>query len=483
MTSNKKPLITRSRLLIFLAISIITIGFRLYKIQTPLVEAHSWRQADTLAVARNFVRDGYDLLHPKYDDISKLQSGLDNPNGYRMVELPIFNAIIAIFYQAFSFIPIEQVGRAVNIVFSTISAILIYLILEKTRSKLSAWFATIVFATFPFFVFYTRAVLPETLTITLVLIATYVSLWDSKRFYLKAILAFLMFGIAVLVKPTAIFYGIVPFAIFAQEMPIKRNKIISLVIISAISLLPFLLWRQYIKAYPEGIPSSEWLLTHINTDRGLEVIFFKPAFFRWIFYERLNIIILGSFSFLLPVIGLLSQTKKHIHYLFSFASLAYLFTFQGGNVQHEYYQILILPTIAMLLGLGVDHIVKSQKNVYIGVFANILIIGILISSWIFSYDKVRHYYYSLSDIPQFAKVVKDLTDPNDKIVVDTQGDTTTLFAFDRKGSPAIIGIPPELKDMGYSYLFTYNQETADNLIRDFDLDVVFRNNRFVLIKL
>ena len=167
----------------------------------------------------------------------------------------------------------------------------------------------------------------------------------------------------------------------------------------------------------------------------------------------------------------------------TFASISYLFTFQGGNVQHEYYQILILPTVAILLGLGVDFIITSQKNIYTTIAAYVIIITTLVSAWIFSYDKVRHYYYALSDIPQFARIVKDLTDSSDKIVVDTQGDTTTLFAFDRKGSPAIIGIPPELKDMGYSYLFTYNQETANNLIRDFNLKVVFRNNRFSLLKL
>jgi hypothetical protein len=107
----------------------------------------------------------------------------------------------------------------------------------------------------------------------------------------------------------------------------------------------------------------------------------------------------------------------------------------------------------------------------------------LIAGWFISYDKVRHYYYSLSDIPQFARVVQALTEPTDRIVVDTGGDTTALYAFDRKGAPAIVGTPEELRGHGYTHLFTYVAETARNLKKDYDLEILFQNDRFTLFKL
>ena len=67
----------------FLILSIILIvafTFRLYKINIPLADLHSWRQADTAAVSRNFVKNGIDLFHPIYDDLSNVQSGIDNLN-------------------------------------------------------------------------------------------------------------------------------------------------------------------------------------------------------------------------------------------------------------------------------------------------------------------------------------------------------------------------------------------------------------------
>lgn len=464
-------------------ITMVTVGFRLYKFDTPIIEYHSWRQVDTLAVARNFVRDGFDLLHPRYDDISSLQSGLENPSGYRMVEFPIYNSIIAIFQIAMPIMPIEQSGRLVSIVLSCISTMLIFCITKNDKNILAAWLSALIFATFPFFVFYTRAVLPEVLAMTLVLISISIAQFNSRRFWVKSTISFLFFALAILTKPTAIFYGLVPFVLLTFEKPINRNRLISTFVVSLISIFPLFIWREYIKSFPEGIPSSEWLITHTNTSFGLENIFFKPAFFRWIFFERINVLILGSFISSLALFGFLGQSRKFVHVLMGISSFAYLFTFQGGNIQHEYYQILILPTLAILTGVGIDYIIKLQKNIIYTLLSYLAIFSLLTSSWFVSYDKVRHYYYSLSDIPQFAKIVQSLTDKNDKIVVDTGGDTTALFVFDRKGSPAITSTPDNLKKQGYSYLFTYNQETANNYIRDFDVEVIFKNNRFVLLKL
>src|SRR3989339_721453 len=112
--------------LILAFILIIAFFFRLYKINTPLADLHSWRQADTAAVARNFVTQGFDLLHPRYDDMSNVQSGLDNPQGYRMVEFPLYNAIFAWLFKLFPAIPLTQWGRLTSIFFSLITISVIY---------------------------------------------------------------------------------------------------------------------------------------------------------------------------------------------------------------------------------------------------------------------------------------------------------------------------------------------------------------------
>ena len=56
-----------------------------------LADWHSWRQADTSAVTRNYVKHGINILYPTYDDLSNVASGKDNPRGLRFVEFPLYN--------------------------------------------------------------------------------------------------------------------------------------------------------------------------------------------------------------------------------------------------------------------------------------------------------------------------------------------------------------------------------------------------------
>jgi hypothetical protein len=70
-------------------VSLLLIGaliLRCYKLDSPVADWHSWRQADTSAVTRNFIKnDKIDFLYPTYDDLSSVASGQPNLRGLRMV--------------------------------------------------------------------------------------------------------------------------------------------------------------------------------------------------------------------------------------------------------------------------------------------------------------------------------------------------------------------------------------------------------------
>jgi hypothetical protein len=74
-----------------------------------------------------------------------------------------------------------------------------------------------------------------------------------------------------------------------------------------------------------------------------------------------------------------------------------------------------------------------------------------------------------------------LTNPDEKIVTDRQGDTTLLYLMDRRGAPAIYKELPELKKLGYTYLVTQNKDYVDSLKKEHN--IVFESNNFWLIKL
>ncbi|PIS16097.1 hypothetical protein COT62_00150, partial [Candidatus Roizmanbacteria bacterium CG09_land_8_20_14_0_10_41_9] len=346
------------------AILIVALGFRLYKINTPLADFHSWRQVDTASVARNFARGGLDLLHPRYDDLSDTQSGKDNPNGYRFVEFPLYNAMFAITYRAFPSIPLEVHGRLVSIFFSLIIIAILYYFGLSESGRATAIISSVTYAVFPFFVFFSRVVLPETTALSfafLSLFFLYVS--QVKTNALKWTLFFLSilsFSLSLLIKPTTIFYSIALLYIFFQKYRLSFFRKVEPYIYFALSAIPVILWRMYILKFPEGIPASQWLITSVNTFEGQKIIFFKPAFFRWIFFERINNLILGGFLTVPFIVGLIKKQSGFFYAVF-LSALAYLLVFQGGNVQHEYYQILILPPIALLIGSGITFFERNRK--------------------------------------------------------------------------------------------------------------------------
>ncbi|MEI6532972.1 MAG: glycosyltransferase family 39 protein [Candidatus Roizmanbacteria bacterium] len=474
----------------WLAMSIcITIGLivRLYNINVPIGDFHSWRQADTASVARNFARKDFNLLKPQYDDVSSIQTGLDNPQGLRMVEFPIYNAIFASLYKIYPSYSIETYGRVTSVFFALIIIAILYYLLYKEVGRTASIIGSLTFAILPFSIYFTRVVLPETTALGCVFIAIFALYkWSTEEHNIFKISYFaigiLSFASAILIKPTAIFFGFVLFYIFCKSYRFTLLKKPYFYIFFILAGLPLLWWRKYILQFPEGIPASDWLITSVNTYKGLENIFFKPAFFRWVFYERINNIIFGGYITVFFILGIIFKPKYFLFHAIGFSTLTYLLIFQGGNVQHEYYQTLILPALASFVGIGFDGI---QKNIRSFVHPIILIGSLLLvysAGILFSYYHVKDYYNYSNDLVSIASIVRSFTKPTDKIVTDTMGDTTLLYLIDRKGAPAIFKEVPELKKDGYSYLVTYTTETATRIQKE-GFQKIFSTDKFTLIKL
>src|SRR5579859_4890065 len=131
---------------------IILVGFivRLYRFDNPIADWHSWRQADTSAVSRNFVNKGFDILHPRFDDLSNVPSGKDNPNGYRFVEFPIYNITQAGLYRLFGILTLEEWGRIVTIISSSLATLFLFLIVSRHSKKTIGLFVSFFYTFIPY---------------------------------------------------------------------------------------------------------------------------------------------------------------------------------------------------------------------------------------------------------------------------------------------------------------------------------------------
>src|SRR5581483_5951267 len=273
--------------LIFLGL-ILILGFslRLYRFTAPIADWHSWRQVDTSAVSRNFVTKGFDLLHPRFDDLSNVPSGFDNPQGYRFVEFPIYNAFQALLFRLFGILTLEEWGRLLTIIGSVVSTLFLYLLAKKHISKTAAFFTAFFYAFIPYNIYYGRVILPDPSMVSAVLGGTYFfDKWLEENTKGKAkksirkeiffyIIAFLFIAESLLFKPYAAFFLLPLVYLSYKSFGLGLVKKWQLWMFFIFSFIPLTLWRFWMTQYPEGIPVNAWLLN----GNGIR---FRPAFFRW----------------------------------------------------------------------------------------------------------------------------------------------------------------------------------------------------------
>ena len=459
----------------FFFIAIVSIALRLYKITAPVADWHSWRQSDTAAVARNYMQFGIDPLHPRYDDLSNIQSGFDNPQGYRMVEFPLYQVIGAYIGNALPIISIEVILRILTIIASTLTGLALGILILRRVGTIAGIATSFVYAILPYSMYYGRTILPDPHAVMWAvgsLLCMDIGMTVMKRKWIYIVLGALMASLAILIKPVA---GFLLLPIIGLVLSDKK-KFGTLLLYAAIAIVPFLLWRQWILKYPEGIAVYAWLFNANN-------IRFKGAWFNWLFAERIAKLMLGYWGMILFGFGLVAPIKKEhkgILFWFIVGSLAYMIILAAGNVQHDYYQIIILPVISILIGIGIEHMWKLKT------ISSKLVLGIsVIFMCMFSWYTIRTYYWiNRPEIVEAGQMANKLLPKDAKVIAPYNGDTTFLYQTGRQGWPLGFEIDKKIQ-MGATHYVTVSPTDADLETRDLAkmYTVLVRNDKYAIIDL
>lgn len=451
----------KKKIELILLLGILLLGFtvRLYRFNNPIGEWHAFRQADTSAVSKVFVEKGINPLYPKYFDISNIQSGKDNPEGYRFVEFPIYNVFQAGLFVTLNTLTLEEWGRLVTIFSSLLSILFIFLLVRKHLDSLSALFASFFYAVLPFSVFYGRVILPDPTTAMTILGGLwFFDLWVSRRQHtnknmLFFALAIVLTAFSFLLKPFALFFTL-PFLYIAwKEYGWKTLYRWQLWVFLVVTIIPLILWRLWLSQYPQGVPASTWLFN----EGGIR---FTGAYFYWIFAERIGKLILGYFGVVLLFLGLFKRNEKDYLFFFSFllSAILYMVVIARGNVQHDYYQILILPAICIFLGRGATLLLSLPalmgKNIQTNTFISIMCLFVIsVFTLFFSWYYVRDYFnINNQGLITAGKEADKVLPKKAKVIAANNGDTSFLYYINRKGWPAYQKSPEELKLMGATHI-------------------------------
>lgn len=416
-------------------ILILAFVVRLYKIDNPIADWHSWRQADTAAVARNFYQEGFNPLIPKYDDMSGVaEKPVFNPERYRFVEFPIYNSIVYFVYLLNGGVD-EKLARLVNVVISLGSLVFVFLITRRYFGKFTALVAAFLFAVLPFNVYFSRVILPEPILVFFSLgMFYYTDRWIRENNFWLYFLSLLFTIFAFLTKPTALFYLLPLIYVYFQKegkiWPIPLRYF--LWVIPAI--LPFIGWRIWISQHPEGIPASNWLFngTHIR---------FRPAFWRWILGDRFGreiLAVTGSFLFFLGFLIKPKLKETLILHLLVLSSLIFLIVFATGNVQHDYYQTLIVPALVIFVARGFVLLIQGVPSFIPRLWTIPMGLLFLSLTIYLGWYEVKGLYQINNPVIVEAGKHADKILPIDAVVVAPyQGDTSFLYQINRPGLPVL----------------------------------------------
>lgn len=459
---------------------IIILGFlvRLYKIDSPIADWHSWRQADTAAVTRNFVKLGFTPFFPKYDDMSGVaEKPIVNPVAFRFVEFPVYNIVVYPLYLLFGVADVYS--RLVSVLFSLGSIIFLYFICKKYFGIVASLFTVAVYAVLPFNVFFSRTTLPEPTFLFFALgMMCFMDRWIEKSAsWRMESLGFVFTAIAFLIKPWAIFFFLpLLYSVFKEK---KRGFWKKFALFTLFALLPFVLWRLWIFQQPEGIPASGWLM---NGD-GIR---FRPAFWWWLISERIGREILGVTGFALFTIGLLIKPKNGNYFMHAwvFSMFLYFAVFATGNVRHNYYQYIFVPVAAVFLAQGFLSLIKGVSDFLPRFWTIILGLAFLVLAFYFSWNLVKEFYRINNPVIVEAGKIADRILPKDAIVLAPyNGDTAFLYQINRRGFAAeAVPIPELVSDFGVGYYVSTSKDDKTNwVIRHFE--ILENNPKFVIANL
>ncbi|HEX5690099.1 MAG TPA: glycosyltransferase family 39 protein, partial [Roseiflexaceae bacterium] len=157
------------RLAPVLALALLALASRCYLLTAPLLDYHSWRQADTAAIARNYTTNGYQWLFPQVD------WGGQTP-GYVESEFPLYSFTLALLYGVFG--AQAWVGRLLTALAGAVAVGALYeLVRSAGGNRRAALYAGLALALMPFPLYFGRTVMPDTWMLATAILA----LWSFQR--------------------------------------------------------------------------------------------------------------------------------------------------------------------------------------------------------------------------------------------------------------------------------------------------------------
>jgi 4-amino-4-deoxy-L-arabinose transferase-like glycosyltransferase len=320
-----------------------------------------WREADVAAIARNFEREGMNILYPKIDWRG------DGP-GFVEAEFPLYPWSVAVLYRMFG--QREELARVLSFMLLLASCGVFFQLARSLLRPAGAAVALAFFALNPLHVRLSSAIQPEPLMFLCYLVAVqaFLRFLDDeagRRYYWLSLGATVL---AVLAKLPALHVGFLMAALALDRHGIGAVKRWDMWLFALISLLVPAVWYAHAHSlwltYGNSLGMSDEAYARILTG-GLFRAW--PVTLPGVVRIEVSAVwtVPGAFVGLLGVWGARrSWTARFVAYWLGSLAAFYLLTSSTTGFEWAtYYHIVSLPAAALAIGLGAEWALDTASRV------------------------------------------------------------------------------------------------------------------------
>lgn len=371
----------KSRINIWLILFLIAAGLYAVDLWHP-VDRLLWREADVASIARNFDRDGMNILEPRIDWRG------DGP-GFAEMEFPAYPWMIAVMYKIFG--QHDIIGRFLSYLFSLLSLLVFFKMARSWLDPPGSYIAALFFVFSPLIVQNSNVIRPEPFMLLFDLLAIYFFvLWKESNSWKHLIIAALATALAILGKLSNLYIGILFLFILIQKKGIRSFSDYRVYIFGFIALLPPLLWYAHAKGYWLDYGNSLGLSNEyhwIGWDFFTDIYSIKGLFFNELFFVFMPIgIIVVLYSFFNKQFKNY-QTLQYAFFWLVSIYIYYLIAIRTtADLWSLYYHSVSAAPAALLFGIGINRILKTENEKVLfcllnSVVAVVLLLTVATSLW------------------------------------------------------------------------------------------------------
>ncbi len=403
-----------------LIIIFVGILLRLPLLLTPLsFGTDAWRQTDTASIAYHFYVNGYNILYPQ------IFWGGNGP-GYVEAEFQLYPFIVSVLYYLLG----EQywLGKFVSLLFSVFAWLLFFPLAQRTlRDNRTATWALLFLVFSPLYLRYSVAFMPEATVMFFYIGALFFFVkWISSSNKPDLVFSSVCTALAILVKPTSIFLGLVFALVVLNTWGGRILRRWEVWFSALIALLPGVAWYWHARNIYLTYGNTFGLLSGGDSKFGSLELWLRPHLYYHLAYLDLKWVLGYGMVYLFFAGAIITIKRRESRFTILGVVTIGLYYLIVSRYTHEewgiQYHVYMLPFAALAVGLGAGWILDKYR--WVGRT------GILLTSTGIFFGVTLILFFRMlfsgnDGLYACAGYVRELVPADERIVV-----STTSVAFD-----------------------------------------------------